>query len=99
MEEVWCNLGEAGGWRVTLGRSNAAELGSRQDKALKPWVAVTKASHYFRLMLPEMGTVWVQKTNHDEMFGNSHIGAYVGYFLALAVYLGLYGTYFARLRP
>ena len=35
------------------GRSSAAELGSRQDTALKPWVVLTKASHYFRLMLPD----------------------------------------------
>ena len=46
-----------------------------------------------------MGTVWVQKTNHDDMFGNSHIGTYVGYFLAYAVNLRLYGTYFAKLGP
>ena len=51
MEEVWCNLGEAGGWRVTLGRSNAAELGSQQDTALKPFEC--GASHYFRLMLSD----------------------------------------------
>ena len=53
----------------------------------------------FRLMLPEMGTVWVQKTNHDDMFGNPHTGMYVGLFLAYAVYLRMYRTYFAKLGP
>ena len=89
VEEVWCSLGEAGGWRVTLRRFNAAELGSRQDKALKPWVVLTKASHYLRLMLPE----WAQSECK-----NSHIRTYLGSSPSRCTF-GLYGMYFARLEP